>query len=109
MGLVSGSGEASASNCIVSGPPPLIPQLCEGGRWVRRVQGVRLDAARLRLEVIAKTHSGNGPISLQHRREGKDKEPYEYLNCNFPRFLQLTFFFFCGGGEVERREEPFRT
>lgn len=66
--------------------------------------GVTLDAARLRLEVIAETHSGNGPISLQHRREGKDKEPYEYLNCNFPRFLQLTFFFLWrGGGGAKRR------
>lgn len=36
----------------------------------------------------------NGAISLRHRREGRDKEPHEYLNCNLPRFLQLTFFFF---------------
>lgn len=46
----------------------------------------------------------SGAISLRLRREGKDKEPYEYLNCNLPRFLQLTFFFFFWRGEVERRE-----
>lgn len=44
----------------------------------------------------------NGAISLRHRQEGKDKEPYEYLNCNLPRFLQLTFFFLAEGGGAER-------
>lgn len=41
----------------------------------------------------------NITISLRHRREGKDKEPYEYLNCNFLRFLHLTSFFLGGGVE----------
>lgn len=53
----------------------------------------------------------NGAISLRHRREGKDKEPYEYLNCNLPRFLQLTFFFFffwVEGGGVERTRHSGR-
>lgn len=45
----------------------------------------------------------NSMISLWHRWEGKDKAPYEYLNCNFLHFLQLTFFFAHRGDTLGRQ------
>ena len=45
----------------------------------------------------------NSPIFLWHQWEGKDKEPYEYLNCNFLHFFNWPFFWLALRGNFERR------
>lgn len=57
--------------------------------------GVTLDTGEVTMRGNCQNPWRNSVISVWHRWEGKDKEPYEYLNCNFPHFLQLTPFFFC--------------